>query len=94
MIMMGTINCTYETPCGWCSKWDKKCDRKIPARGQRVDDYMGTAKVAFANKMCQSESDHEWECTGIGTGGTTYTCKKCHASKIIPMKYDELSATI
>lgn len=18
--------CTYETPCGWCSKWDKKCD--------------------------------------------------------------------
>ena len=22
-------NCTYETPCGWCTKWDKKCDRKI-----------------------------------------------------------------
>lgn len=21
--------CTYETPCGWCTKWDKKCDRKI-----------------------------------------------------------------
>ena len=21
--------CTYETPCGWCSKWDKKCDRVI-----------------------------------------------------------------
>lgn len=27
--MMGTINCTYETPCGWCTKWDKECDRKI-----------------------------------------------------------------
>ena len=27
--MMGTFNCVYETPCGWCSKWDKKCDRKI-----------------------------------------------------------------
>ena len=27
--MMGTINCIYETPCGWCSKWDKKCDTKI-----------------------------------------------------------------
>ena len=27
--MIGTINCVYETPCGWCSKWDKKCDRKI-----------------------------------------------------------------
>lgn len=21
--------CTYETPCGWCCKWDKKCDKKI-----------------------------------------------------------------
>jgi hypothetical protein len=27
--MLGTMNCTYETPCGWCTKWDKKCDRKI-----------------------------------------------------------------
>ena len=26
--MLGTFNCIYETPCGWCSKWDKKCDRK------------------------------------------------------------------
>ena len=21
--------CTYETPCGWYTKWDKKCDKKI-----------------------------------------------------------------
>ena len=21
--------CHYETPCGWCAKWDKKCDKKI-----------------------------------------------------------------
>ena len=34
--MIGTINCVYETPCGWCSKWDKKCDNKIPERGQRA----------------------------------------------------------
>ena len=24
--MTETINCVYKTPCGWCSKWDKKCD--------------------------------------------------------------------
>lgn len=23
------ITCTYITPCGWCTKWDKKCDKKI-----------------------------------------------------------------
>jgi hypothetical protein len=27
--MIGTFNCNYETPCGWCTKWDKKCDKKI-----------------------------------------------------------------
>ena len=21
--------CRYITPCGWCWKWDKKCDKKI-----------------------------------------------------------------
>jgi hypothetical protein len=34
--------CAYSTPCGWCCKWDKKCDKKIgcsnekPQRGLRV----------------------------------------------------------
>jgi hypothetical protein len=23
------MQCTYSTPCGWCVKWDKKCDKKI-----------------------------------------------------------------
>ncbi len=80
--MMGTINCVYETPCGWCSKWDKKCDKKTPERGQRakcnpIDD-------AAANKTCQSESDHEWECIGMSTGGTDYMCGKCYARKTVP----------
>lgn len=39
--MFGTMNCTYETPCGWCCKWDKKCDKKIgcekPQRGLRAN---------------------------------------------------------
>ena len=29
----GAFNCIYETPCGWCSKWDKQCDRKIKNAG-------------------------------------------------------------
>lgn len=35
--------CHYETPCGWCCKWDKKCDKKIgcdddkPKRGLRAE---------------------------------------------------------
>lgn len=34
--MMGTINCIYETPCGWCSKWDKKCDTRISCQSNEV----------------------------------------------------------
>ena len=35
--------CRYITPCGWCWKWDKKCDTKIgcgndkPKRGLRAE---------------------------------------------------------
>ena len=36
--MMGTINCIYETPCGWCSKWDKKCDTRISCSSDNIID--------------------------------------------------------
>ena len=98
--MFGTMNCTYETPCGWCSKWDKKCDKKIPERGQRakcnlVDDVMDDSlKEALTNKMCVEELDHEWECVGVSTGGSTYRCRKCYTHKTIPIKTQILEAYI
>ena len=89
--MMGTINCVYETPCGWCSKWDKKCDKKTPERRQRakcnpIDD-------AAANKTCQSESDHEWERIGMSTVGTDYMCGKCYARKTVPYAVQQYLST-
>lgn len=36
--MIGTINCVYETPCGWCSKWDKKCDKKMHSESYRINN--------------------------------------------------------
>lgn len=94
--MIGTINCVYETPCGWCSKWDKKCNKKIPERGQRakcnpaddiIDDIGESIKVV-TNKICESELDHEWECIGVSTTGTTFRCKKCNATKIYPCNFN------
>ena len=89
--MIGTINCVYETPCGWCSKWDKKCNKKMPERGQRakcnpVDDVMDVIDDSLINKICQSESDHEWECCGISTVGSKHRCKKCGAYKTVPIE--------
>ena len=100
--------CPYETPCGWCAKWDKKCDKKIgPERGQRVkinpiDDAINEPIETLVNKVCTSESDHDWECVGISTAGTSYRCRKCYTHKLvsytntyptITATYDNLSVT-
>ena len=52
-------------------------------------------KKVVTNKICESKSDHEWECTGISTTGITYRCKKCHATKTYHCNFDsEISITI
>lgn len=49
-----TMQCTYSTPCGWCTKWDKKCDKKIGC--EKPDDVITispelTEKIKEARKM-------------------------------------------
>ena len=73
--------CTYETPCGWCTKWDKKCDKKIPEPPViHQYDYP-------TNKTCKTEEDHQWEWCGVSTTGSTYICKVCGKTKHEPTKH-------
>ena len=52
-------------------------------------------KKVITNKICESESDHEWESTGVSTAGITYRCKKCYATKTYPCNFNnEISITI
>ena len=81
--MMGTINCIYETPCGWCTKWDKKCDEKISDLHTKAYDYLMQTST---NKICQTEEDHQWECCGMSTAGSDYRCKICGEHKTVPYK--------
>ena len=82
--------CIYETPCGWCTKWDKKCDKKPYKRGLRVkinpiDDAIGVSeKEVLTNQICKSAEDHEWECCGFYTEGSEYRCRKCGKYKFEP----------
>lgn len=48
--MMGTINCVYETPCGWCSKWDKKCDLKIGMEMETKVSQPSTSPIETVKK--------------------------------------------
>ena len=84
-----TMQCTYSTPCGWCTKWDKKCDKKI---GEPTKPY-NYLKEALTNQICKSEEDHEWECRGMSTAGSDYVCKKCHAHKFEPYASSSESLT-
>lgn len=57
-------NCIYKTPCGWCSKWDKECDKKISyPRGKRVE-------VGVYDDACT----HDWLYLGEDTPTAGYVC--------------------
>jgi hypothetical protein len=40
-----TMQCTYSTPCGWCTKWDKKCDKKIGCGGEKPKPVSASISV-------------------------------------------------
>lgn len=54
-----TMQCTYSTPCGWCTKWEKKCDKKIgggndaaPRKKQNAElEYIKSGKGMLNNDM-------------------------------------------
>ena len=51
-----TISCDHETLCGWCCKWDKKCDKKIcdekPQRGLRAKANIYDDAIDFTYGKC------------------------------------------
>lgn len=80
-------SCTYATPCGWCSKWDKVCDNK-PYNGEQInklDDYLyDVMQVAFDNEECEKQCDHQWEGCAVSTKYSTYICRKCYEIRCYP----------
>ena len=73
--MIGTSNCVYETPCGWCSKWDEECDKKISS----------TININIYNPIDRLDCSHEWAPMTSNSGtGIIYICRKCGATKTEP----------
>ena len=71
-------DCAYSTPCGWCTKWDKKCDKKIPERGLRAKANIIDETVRPCN-----ECDHK--------GWDMPQCKECNIAN--GFKYFERKKT-
>ena len=75
--MMGTFDCVYETPCHFCTKYDKPCDKKmgkpIPKALQELLDT-------------PVECNHSWQQSNSGGADSkgvydVYVCKYCGATK-------------
>ena len=62
-----TGTCTYKTPCGWCTKWDKKCDMKTPERGLRAKANI----IDEARRFCDECDSQGWDMP---------ECKECNAA--------------
>ena len=78
--------CTYSTPCGWCTKWDKKCDKK-PYNCEpsvKINPIGDSGVILTSNKPCKSDFDHEWEYSTISTAGYTLRCKQCGEHRNMP----------
>lgn len=55
--------CPYETPCGWCSKWDKKCNEAIGPAPKKAPcrDCLNFALTAMPNcNKCNRENNYEY----------------------------------
>lgn len=70
--MKGTDNCVYETPCGWCSKWDKECDKKVPGI------VLG---APLADMLYCEEFGHKWDMFSATRASIIYRCGLCGAIK-------------
>ena len=80
--MIGTINCIYETQCGWCSRFDKKCDNGSAIKYKKTEE---------------TKCEHEWRVnktfpTGPNSNGVEYKCVKCGLTKTKFNKTGDINA--
>ena len=56
-----TMQCTYSTPCGWCVKWDKKCDKKIGGGNDTAPRKKKNAELEYIKSgKGMPNNDMEW----------------------------------
>lgn len=60
--MVERTDCCYKTPCGWCSKWDKRCDLKL-----------GSTSDVYENQVFRKEYNHNFKEFQYNVGPTCAT---------------------
>lgn len=55
--------CPYKTPCGWYTKWDKKCDKKIGCGNEKQPRGLRVNIGVYDDAMGQDIFENAIECT-------------------------------
>ena len=58
--------CTYETPCGWCTKWDNKCDKTIGRDCRHISDFGVWNNIEDTDKWPSNPKTRVLCCKGNG----------------------------
>lgn len=52
--------CVYSTPCGWCTKWEKKCDKRIGGGNDVEPRNKKNAALEYVKSGKGMPTDKEW----------------------------------
>ena len=55
-----TMQCAYSTPCGWCTKWDKKCDKRIGGGDDTEPRKKKNAELEYVKSGKGIPDNMEW----------------------------------
>lgn len=77
-----TMQCTYSTPCGWCTKWDKKCDKKIGCGDEKLQRGLRAKAGIFLEDAMDSELDDIRSGKGLSRLDTNLDPNKPLSSRI------------
>lgn len=67
------IDCNYITPCGWCEKWDKKCDLKVKEENRNVKPVIQDKnKCVYYNIKGYCMGTKEQETCDLNIRGISY----------------------
>ena len=73
MRMDKTTECNYITPCGWCEKWDKKCDLKVKEENKNVKPVIQDKnKCVYYNIKGYCMGTKEQEICDLNIRGISY----------------------
>lgn len=57
--MIGSFNCVYECPCGWCSRLNKQCDKKPEPKTKSKAVINNGMRIEYETALAEMEKENK-----------------------------------